>query len=216
MKSMVGLAISLTTCLLALGVGDRNANAVLAETTLTSLIQDSDSIVRGWVASSTVARDGHGTATIEVEQVYSGWVPKRTISITWLGEPETQRLLTVGTEYVLFLKREGAEGVRPAQHGRSYWPIERVVRTDRKVTPLTGYLRIVKIDIPNLVVNVEVFVPVAFELKPVKVQAVPLDLLVPAIRTVRGNAAVLFNNRLKLTVRGRPTPESRSRSRAAA
>src|SRR3989441_11739840 len=188
MNNKVGLSIILATTLLFLAVSVRDTNAVLAETTLTSLIQDSDSIVRGWVASSAVGRDGGGTARVELEQVYAGWVPKRTFAITWLCEPETQRLLTVGTEYVLFLRREGSEGVKPAQHGRSYWPIERVVRTDRKVTPLTGYLRIVKIDIPNLVVNVEVFVPVAFELKPVKVQAVPLDLLVPAIRTVRGNA----------------------------
>ncbi len=173
--------------LVLLGAVPDSAYGALAGSTLTSLIRDSDSILRARLFRSEMNADFSGTALLTLEQVYVGWVPKKTFSIAWPDDVESQRLLRVGEEYVLFLKRTGQETVEPAQYGRSYWPLEYVYRSDRKVTPLAA-LALLDIDVPHIVVPARLYVTeLPRGMNPVEVPTIPLDLLIPAIRSILKN-----------------------------
>src|SRR5262245_36580262 len=91
-----------------------SSQAALAPSTVTSLIQSSDAILRGRVVSSRLVGDSGGIAQVEMKYVYAGWAPPSTFEVKWSQESENQRLDIVGREYLLFLRRVGTKGLESA------------------------------------------------------------------------------------------------------
>ena len=159
------------------------AAANLAPSTVSSLIMDSDSIVRAKVVRLELKGEG-GLAGLELQYVYVGWAPKHEFNLGWSGEEEEDRFWDIGQEYVLFLRRTGAESLAPAQAGRSFWPLVPVDRFGPLVTPYVGLLPILNPDIPGLLGKGKVRVRGLPGDKLVEVPVLFLHVLVPAMKSM--------------------------------
>ena len=87
------------------------------------LLTESTLIVRGMAQKLALESDGAGVAELRVNEVYRGQYRAPTLQIRWSSEVHDQEIDRLGSEYLLFLRREGSQYVA-AQYGRSYWPIE--------------------------------------------------------------------------------------------
>jgi hypothetical protein len=179
-------------CLICVGLiaviaQELRIDGAVAGTTLRELVERSDVIARGRVVKCVQDEDGSGSAWLRCDLVYKGSLGRDTVQIDWVHGPEAMRLPCVGSVYLLFLKSVEEGRLEPTHPMASYWPLKTVFRSSREVVPYVFPVTMVDVGKPGLMRQVPVGIEgLPRESNPIEVRSIPLDLLVPQIRTILG------------------------------
>lgn len=158
---------------------------MLAPSTVSSLIRESDSILRGTVIRSELTSEYEGVATVKLKQAYVGWVPKQIFTIAWSRGEDGAPLAEVGQEYVFFLRHTETEVVEPTQAARSFWRLVEVAPDGPFVTPYVFPMTALQIDIPGLLGKAPIYVSgLPMDKNRVELQVMYLHVLVPAVKSL--------------------------------
>lgn len=96
-----------------------DAIAKLLSTELDAFVYNSEFIVRAAVLEVYPKH-----AVLEIKDIYKGERIDTFIKINWGSEEHDQNINTVGTDYLLFLKKLKNKDLTGTHYGRSYWPID--------------------------------------------------------------------------------------------
>jgi hypothetical protein len=96
-------------------------------------------VVRARLVAGEVHSLGAGHARFAVTNVLRGALVDQEISISWTSEVHDQAATNLGSEYILFLKRDDQGKFQPASYGRSLWPIDRYILPNGESKQLIEY-----------------------------------------------------------------------------